>query len=135
MKRTLPAAPPAAAFALFGALPALLLIAGAIWGGWPLWAGLIWVALVAPLIDVTLSAAFPDAGPETPFPGAEPALALLLILHFALLLTALIGLSGDWLSLPQRFALFLGAGMFFGQVTNATAHEAIHRPSLSLIHI
>lgn len=135
MSRTLPHAPPAAAFALVGALPASLLIIGALWGGWPLWAGLIWMALAAPAADLALSRSFADAAPDARFPGTEAGLVLLIALHFALLIAALTGLSGDWLSTPQHVALFLGSGMYFGQVTNAVAHELIHRPSRALFRL
>lgn len=135
MVRSLPHTPPAAAFALIGALPATLLIIGALGGGWPIWAGLAWMALVAPAADVTLSRSFPDAKPDARFPGTEAGLVLLIALHFALLIAALVGFAGDWLTGPQRIALFLGAGMYFGQVTNATAHELIHRPSRALFRL
>lgn len=135
MTRTLPHAPPAVAFAAIGALPAVLLICGALWGGWVLWAGLVWMALAAPLADIALARAFPDAAPEARFPGAETGLVLLIALHVALLLAALTGFAGDGLSLPQRIALFLGAGMYFGQVSNAVAHELIHRPSRALFRL
>lgn len=120
-------APPALAFAAFGAAPALLLIAGALWGGWALWAGLLWMALAAPAADVALSRSFPDADPQARFRATEAALVILIGLHFALLAAALAGFAGDRLGGAERVALFLGAGMYFGQVTNATAHELIHR--------
>ena len=41
MDRVFAQAPPAIAFAAFGAAPALALITGAIWGGWLIWAAVI----------------------------------------------------------------------------------------------
>ncbi|TRW96807.1 alkane 1-monooxygenase [Paracoccus sp. M683] len=135
MTRTFSQTPPVTAFVVFGALPGLLLVAGALIGGWPLWAGLIWAAVAAPAVDVALSRAFPDADAQAHFPAADAGLVLLIGLHFALLAVALAAFAGDWLTRTERVALFLGAGMYFGQITNATAHELIHRPSRTLFRL
>lgn len=135
MRHILPHNPNAAAFAAMGALPALLLIAGSVTGGWPLWAGLVWIWIVAPGIDIALHRSFPDADPEARFPGANAALLLLIGLHFALLIAALAGFAGTRLTGPERIALFLGAGLYFGQITNATAHELIHRADRAMFRL
>lgn len=126
------AAPPVAAFALCGAVPALMLIAGAMQGGVWLWAGVLWVALAGPAADAALARAFADAAPDRRFPMADAGLACLGVTHFALLLTALWAFSGDWLTQAERVALFLGAGMYAGQVGHAVAHELIHRHNRAL---
>lgn len=121
------AAPPAAAFAAFGATPALLLIAGAIGGGWPLWMALGWIALLAPAADSLLGRSFPDAARQRHFAGTETGLLILATCHFTLLATALHAMGSSHLPTAQRIALFLGTGMYLGQISNATAHELIHR--------
>lgn len=127
--------PPAAAFALAALSPALLLIWGAATGGWPLWLGFLWMAALSPVADTLIARGFGDAKPGTHFRGTDTVSVLLALAHFALLGAALWAFSGEWLDVPQRIALFLGAGMFFGQVSNSNAHELIHRHSRTLFRL
>ena len=47
--------------------------------------------------------------------------------HFALLPLVVWGLAGDsGLALADKVLIFLGAGLFFGQISNSNAHELIH---------
>ena len=124
--------PPVAAFALVALFPAGLLIWGAASGGWPLWLGFLWMAAVSPAADTIIARGFGDDGAGAHFPAADAVSVLLALAHFALLGCALWAFAGDWLSVPQRIALFLGAGMYFGQVSNSNAHELIHRHSRAL---
>lgn len=127
--------PPVAAFALVALAPAVLLIWGAASGGWPLWLGFLWMAAVSPAADTIIARGFGDAGAGAHFPAADAVSILLALAHFALLGCALWAFAGDWLSVPQRIALFLGAGMYFGQVSNSNAHELIHRHSRALFRL
>lgn len=127
--------PPVAAFGAVALAPALLLIWGAGQGGWPLWAGLFWMALATPLADTLIARGFGDAPEGARFPGADPALVLLAAAHLALLIAALRAFGGDHLDMAERIALFLGAGMWFGQVSNSVAHELIHRSSRALFRL
>ncbi|WP_313137178.1 alkane 1-monooxygenase [Paracoccus jeotgali] len=127
--------PPALAYAAAGILPAALLIRGAEVGGWPLWLGLLWMALLVPLADMLAGLSFGDAEEGQPFPATETGLTLLALTHFALLLSALSAFGGDELTLTERVVLFLGAGMWFGQVSNAVGHELIHRSRRSLFRL
>ena len=127
--------PPVAAFAFVAMAPAVLLIWGAASGGWPLWLGFLWMAAVSPAADTIIARGFGDAGPEARFPAADAVSVLLALAHFALLAVALWAFAGDWLTAPQRIALFLGAGMYFGQVSNSNAHELIHRHSRALFRL
>ena len=120
-------APGAAAFALVGALPAALILAGAAFGGGWLAAALAWIALAGPAADSAIARAFPDADPGRADPLATPALMLLALCALAVLLAALAALSGGTLGAAGRIALFLSAGMYLGQVGHAVAHELIHR--------
>ena len=63
------------------------------------------------------------------------ALSVLLAgLHFALLVSGLAALTARGLT-GAKIALFLGLGMFFGRVSNANAHELIHRGSRGLFRL
>ncbi|WBU62898.1 alkane 1-monooxygenase [Paracoccus aerodenitrificans] len=127
--------PPAAAFAAVGLFPAFLLGWGAMGGGWPLWAGFLWMAFAAPAADTIIARGFGDAPEGAQFPMADMASFQLALGHFALLIAALYGFSGDWLSGWERVALFLGTGMYFGQVSNSNAHELIHRGRKALFRL
>ncbi|NHF72543.1 alkane 1-monooxygenase [Paracoccus xiamenensis] len=127
--------PPVAVFAIVALAPALLLIWGAANGGWAIWAGFLWMAVAAPLADTIIARGFGDAEDGARFPGANALLVVLAIIHLDLLVGALRGFANDWLSGPERVALFLGAGMWFGQVSNSFAHELIHRGSRGLFRL
>ncbi|MFI0394884.1 alkane 1-monooxygenase [Paracoccus jiaweipingae] len=134
MDRLFRHAPGVGAFAVFALLPAVLLIAGAASAGWPLWAGLIWIAGASQAADTLIARGFPDAQDQD-FPLADGLSVLLAMAHFVLLATTLIALNDSALGQPEKIALFLGAGMFMGQVSNANAHELIHRSRRSLFRL
>ncbi|MDO5606249.1 MAG: alkane 1-monooxygenase [Paracoccus sp. (in: a-proteobacteria)] len=129
------AVPPAAAFGTAAVLPAILLIWGALGGGWPLWLGFIWMAIAAPVADTVIARGFGDAPEGADFPLADAVSILLAMVHFALLVAVLVAFGGAWLGMAERVALFLGAGMFFGQVSNSNAHELIHRSRRGLFRL
>ncbi|MFV0410916.1 MAG: alkane 1-monooxygenase [Paracoccus sp. (in: a-proteobacteria)] len=127
--------PPVFVFILVALIPAALLIWGAQTGGWPLWCGFLWMAVAAPAADTVLSRSFGDAGEGAEFPLADAGSVLLACAHFILLFAALRALAGDWLGWGERLALFLGTGMYFGQVSNSNAHELIHRSTRGLFRL
>lgn len=113
-------------FALASLGPVPLIAAGAAWGG--LWAHAAFLAmtLLVFLLDEGGGALFGREGLST-FPRAAAALPVALALaHFALfwfVIAALArGAPGPWGWLPA----FLAAALWFGQVSNANAHELIH---------
>jgi alkane 1-monooxygenase len=107
--------------------PALIAM-GAVWGG--LWAvaGLIWMtALTASLDQLITQTLATVEGDE--FPAADQLSITLAVAHFALWLLVIAALSGaTGLVLWEKLAVFTGAGLFIGQVSNSNAHELIHRP-------
>lgn len=123
---------PLAAFALAALAPAVLAGLGAVLGGVWVWLALIWIGAASQSIDTVIARAFPDAGDDQSFPAANALSVVLALTHFALLGLTLWALAGDWLSWAERVALFLSVGMFFGQVSNANAHELIHRSDKAL---
>lgn len=109
-------------FAITSLLPAVLLIVGAARGGiWPLIA----------LFSVTVLVSLMDRiGPGT---KANPALRNRLpraigVMHFASLAATLWALgSPAHLDSGQSVVLVIAMGLYVGQVSNACAHELIHR--------
>ncbi|MFN4100314.1 MAG: alkane 1-monooxygenase [Pararhodobacter sp.] len=117
------------AFAIATLLPAALLTAGALWGGWFIWlapfsVGLLWVALDR----------LPGPAEGGEFPAGDGLLALTGVLQLALLPLAVWALStrltgGEWL------AGLIGFGLYFGQIGNPAAHELIHRADRRLMQL
>lgn len=129
------AAPGLAAFAVLAALPGVLAIVGALWGGvWP-WIALVWIGGASQVVDQVLAKPLGDAAESRRFPLSDALLSGLALLHFLVLVLVLVALTDPARGLAGRIALFLAAGMFIGQVSNATAHELIHRPSRALFRL
>ena len=131
-----------ALFATATLLPAALVLCGALFGGWWTLAALVQMVVAVPMID-RLSARMPvtrrtlptlEAGGE--FPAADALSVVLAVAHFVLLGAAVLAIAGDsGLSGGARLALFLAAGTFFGQISNANAHELIHRSDRRLFRL
>jgi alkane 1-monooxygenase len=120
---------PATRYAAASLSPALMLALGALIGG--VWAllGFLWITAFLFAAD-RLGRTWGLRQAETP-PDAWTARLAPVIgwLHFGLLALALAALSGNTgLGLFGWLFTFLGFGLWFGQVANATAHELIHRP-------
>ena len=129
--KTLARPAPVIAYGAAALFPALLLILGGLLGGAWVWAGFLWVAVISQSIDTLAARALPDPAEGAAMKGADAVSLVLAGAHLLLLVTTLAALSGRGadLSAPSRIALFLGTGMFMGQVSNANAHELIHRGS------
>lgn len=105
---------------------------GSVWG----WIGLGWIAVGMPVLDRVIRRPAPDAPEGTAFADADGLSVALAITHFALLLLAVMAVAGvTGLSWGDRIVLFLGCGMFFGQVSNSNAHELIHRSDRRLFRL
>lgn len=129
--RTLPRPAPAIFYGAAALFPAALLTLGALAGGAWIWAGFLWVAVISQAIDTLAARALPDPEEGVPHPGADAVSLVLVAAHLLLLSAALRALAGfgPLLTWPQHLALFLGTGLFMGQVSNGNAHELIHRGS------
>ncbi len=115
-------------FALFTLMPVPVLVLGCLFGGVFAWAGLIWIAGLIHVLDRLIRRAAPDAPEGSEFPAADSLSIALGVAHFAVLalaVIAVVGLTG--LGIVERIVVFLGCGMFLGQVSNPNAHELIHR--------
>ncbi|MFD0859358.1 alkane 1-monooxygenase [Roseovarius aquimarinus] len=109
-------------------LPMAMVLAGAVWGGpWP-YAALTYMTVLSFVMDRLIAAA-PDAPEEgAEFPAAPRLLALLGLLHFAVLVAAVWAVAGQsGLSWPARLCLGIAAGLIFGQIAHPAAHELIHK--------
>ncbi|WP_376874160.1 fatty acid desaturase [Albirhodobacter sp. R86504] len=118
---------PVAFFALATLAPLALLALAAMFGGVFAIAALLYVTVLSALFDELASRAYPDAPEGAEFPAADRLLVAIGIAHFAALALAIVAISGGTgLSFGAKLAVFLGFGLFFGQVSNSTAHELIH---------
>ncbi|QYZ71430.1 alkane 1-monooxygenase [Neotabrizicola shimadae] len=132
MRRTLPPLP-VAAFAVVALAPLPLLVAGLVQGGWLALAGLGYMTVLVMLIDQVIPLVAADAPEGAEFPAGDALLVLLGGLHLAALPLAVWLIAGPGgLALWERLALFLGFGLWFGQVSVPAAHELIHRRARGL---
>ncbi len=115
-------------FALASLAPLPLFAAG-VWAGgaWALGVFLYMTAFAA-LLDQAIPYVAPEADEAVEFPGTDALLVMLAIGHLAAFPLTVWAIAGDsGLGFWEKAALFLGAGLWFGQVSNPMAHELIHR--------
>lgn len=127
---------PMVLFALISAVPVGLIGAGLVWGGLWLWAGFLYMAVLALVLDrlVPLVAGNRPEGAE--FPAADLLLVTLGVAHLGLLPLATWAVAGgSGLYAGQRVLAFLAAGLWFGQVAHPVAHELIHRSGRGLFRL
>lgn len=106
-----------------------LIAAGAIWGGYWVWAGLLWMTALTASMDELVRITLPSAEGDE-FPQADGLSVALALAHFATLILVVAAIGGaTGLETWEKLAVFTGAGLFMGQVSNSNAHELIHRPS------
>jgi alkane 1-monooxygenase len=102
---------------------ALLMLGATVWGGYGV-AALVWLTLVAALMDHVLD----RPGKADALSGYTDRLSILLALgHLALVPLVLLALAAPDLSPGQKLALFAATASFIGQVSHPNAHELIHR--------
>jgi alkane 1-monooxygenase len=108
-------------YAIASLTPAALLALACFFGGpWPL-AALLSITVLVFLLD-RIARQLPTR--DTTGRGLSLILAAA---HFALLPLVIWGLAGDsGLGVGDKVLIYLGAGLFFGQISNSNAHELIH---------
>ncbi len=113
-------------FALITLTPALLLFQGAVWGGWWPAVAVIYLTLVSQLADEMI-----DTLADSPLEHYLKTLlpVTLALLHFLLLAVAIWALALKSGQVHEKILIFFGFGLFFANVSNAVAHELIHRRS------
>ena len=109
--------------------PAVLIAGGALWGGaWVLLA-VVYLTAMTSLLDRMIKRESPAGASDM-----DDALSIIIALaHFAVIPLAVWGVSGSHLAPLEKAGLFFAAGLWLGQVSNANAHELIHRGS-RLLH-
>jgi len=106
----------------------LLIAAGAVWGGVWAVAGLVWMTALTASLDELITATLPSVDGDE-FPAADALSLALALAHLGVwgLVVMAFGGATD-LETWEKAAVFAGAGLFMGQVSNSNAHELIHRP-------
>jgi alkane 1-monooxygenase len=102
----------------------LLGLGATLWGGFAVMA-LVWLTLIAAVMDHVLAP--PGGTTGAPTAWADRLSILLALGHLALLPPVLVALAAPGLSPGQKIALFLATASFIGQVSHPNAHELIHR--------
>lgn len=119
-----------ARFSVAATLPLVLIALAALRGGLWVVAALVYITAFTALVDRLIVRILP-AAEGTAFPAADRLSVGLAVGHLALMplvVWALAGEMGGW----AKAGLFVAAGQFMGQVSNANAHELIHRASRPL---
>ncbi len=104
-----------------------LLGAGLVAGGGFAWAALAFITFVTLAMDRVAALAAPDAPEGAEFPAGTALSAALGLLHLPLLFGGTLALAASSGDIGANVAAFLALGLFLGQVSNANAHELIHR--------
>lgn len=125
---------PVPAYAVATLTPVALISLGAIFGGAWVWAAFIYMTVFTFGMDQLLPREEPAPDASASLPAADMLSALLAVLHFGLLGLVIWALAGD-LAIAQKVGLFIGASLFFGQVSNSNAHELIHRTKRPLFEL
>ncbi|MBV7377902.1 alkane 1-monooxygenase [Maritimibacter dapengensis] len=118
---------PVRTYAIATLTPVVLIVAGAFGGGVWSWLALVYMTLFTFGLDQMIAANDPGENPARDLPAADTLSASLAVLHFALLPLVVWSISSAGHGIAPGVALFIGAGLFFGQVSNSNAHELIHR--------
>ncbi|WP_299352108.1 alkane 1-monooxygenase [uncultured Shimia sp.] len=117
-------------FTIATVAPVLILGAAALFGGiWCLIA-LLYMTCFIYLMDRITQGAAARRGADGEFPVGEPLALFLGVAHLVLIVLAVAAIGGpSGFSMIERLACFIAFGLFFGQVSNANAHELIHKQS------
>lgn len=115
-------------FGLATLTPAALIGAGAFLGGGWVIAAVVYLTAMTSLLDRLIRK-------ETAVGAASQDAALsvaIALTHFCLLPVVVWSLANADLTPLAKIGIFFAAGLWFGQISNANAHELIHRPTRAL---
>ena len=117
-------------FTLATAVPVFLLTPAGVFGGaWTI-AALLYLPVLVFIMDRLIQYAATDKDTHEEFPASTALCVFLGLSHMGLIVVAVLALSGvTGLNIWERLACFVLFGQYFGQVSNANAHELIHRGS------
>lgn len=123
-------------FAIVTVLPLPLLVAGALWGGLWAWSGVLYLTALASAFDTALSVRLRPNPKDHAALNGDRLSATLAVMHFLALVTGVWALSrNEGLSVLDKSGVFFAFGLYFGQVSNANAHELIHRANPRLFQL
>lgn len=114
---------PISLFAVATLTPAALIAVGALIGGIWIAAAVLYLTAFVSILDRLIH----HISPEREFPSGDMLSVTLALSHLGLLPIVVGAIAGDALSTFEKVGLFFAAGLYFGQVSNANAHELIHR--------
>ena len=115
-------------FGLATLTPAALIGVGAFLGGGWVIAAVIYLTAMTSLLDRVIKK---ETAAQTPSHDTALSVAIALA-HFCLLPVVVWSLTNPALSSLAKVGVFFAAGLWFGQISNANAHELIHRPTRAL---
>lgn len=115
-------------FTIATVTPVLLLALAAMAGGlWCLLA-VVYMTCFVYILDRLVAGAASRKRADGEFPVGQELALFLGGVHFVLLVLAVAAIAGaTGFSLAERLACLIAFGLFFGQVSNANAHELIHK--------
>ena len=126
---------PIALFAAATLIPVPLLLMGAFFGGIWIVLAILYLGAIAFALDEFVPVTVVQAD-ERSFPAADQLSVVLGVAHFILLGVGLWAMTGGTgLGWSGILAVFLGYGLFFGQISNSNAHELIHRSDKRLFQL
>ncbi|SFL13453.1 alkane 1-monooxygenase [Shimia haliotis] len=109
-------------------VPLALLSLAAFLGGWWTLAAFLYMTAFVHVMDRLIQGTVARIKSSGEFPSGRRLSILLGLSHFALIAFAVVALSGgSGLGIAEQILCFLAFGLFFGQVSNANAHELIHK--------
>lgn len=115
-------------FCVATSLPVLFLTLAGLQGG--LWCvvALLYLTVFTFVMDRLAYGAVAKRKSDGEFPVGEELAVFLGLAHLGLIVVAIYAIGGDsGLSFWERLVCFVAYGLFFGQVSNANAHELIHK--------
>lgn len=110
-------------FAIATLCPVILLGLAAGFGGMWVVLAVLYLTAFTSLLDRLVQ----HVSPADEFPAGNGLAVALALAHFALLPLVVLSLAGDGMGLWEKAGLFFATGLFMGQISNANAHELIHR--------
>ncbi len=110
-------------FAVATLIPVGLLAFAALFGGFWVLIAVLYLTVFTTALDRIINI----VSPASEFPSGDGLSVILACAHLALMPLVVMALAGGTLTIMGKVGLFFAAGLFFGQVSNANAHELIHR--------